>query len=451
MIQGTAARVLSLLQEYDLHEESSHNYRCNSPLRPGSNSQAFTLHIDDAEHGAFFDHVSGDKGSLYDLARALGVEISPVPVASSKRAYTGIADYAAAHGLTADELRAAGWRETNHQDRPALEFKTKTGPRWRYLDGVKPYYTSGKGYKRSWYGLNAETGKRMAEGHDLVLCNGEISVVAARSHGLAAACVTAGEKSIPSDLLDELKVFLGDEPVPIIVAFDCDPTGLRAGRAVAAQLREAGLIAKAVNLGLSTGGDLADFCQLHGANVLKELRLLPALSNEEIPLDLPAERSWSIVAAKDLKNLPPLKWIIPGEIPEQALVVIFGESGAGKSFVGLDYALRVAQDRTVVYIPTEGEWGYAKRVAAWCAHHHKEEGNLLFIFGAISFFDREAFELLMADLTAIRPTLLIVDTLAMAMAGGDENSSRDMGIILKACRRIQRTLNTTVMMSRARA
>lgn len=55
------------------------------------------------------------------------------------------------------------------------------------------------------------------------------------------------------------------------------------------------------------------------------------------------DRQWTIIHARELKNLPPLRWLIEKEIPENGLTVLFGESGVGKSFVALDYALRVAQ------------------------------------------------------------------------------------------------------------
>jgi hypothetical protein len=73
---GTAGRVLAALKPYGLRDEGSGKYRSNSPLRPGSNSHGFTLTIDDDEHGAFYDHVSGEQGSLYDLANRLGIERS---------------------------------------------------------------------------------------------------------------------------------------------------------------------------------------------------------------------------------------------------------------------------------------------------------------------------------------------------------------------------------------
>lgn len=153
-----------------------------------------------------------------------------------------------------------------------------------------------------------------------------------------------------------------------------------------------------------------------------------------------------VIHARDLKNLPPLRWIIQGEIPESSLCVIFGESGAGKSFVSIDYALRVAQSRRVVYIPTEGELGYRKRVEAWCKHNRLPEGDLHFIIGAINLYDKRAFQPLMETVNDLKPALVVIDTLAAASAGADENSSRDMGLILRSCRDIILGSDATVML-----
>lgn len=161
---------------------------------------------------------------------------------------------------------------------------------------------------------------------------------------------------------------------------------------------------------------------------------------------LPEYENFTIIHARDLKYLPPLTWLVPGEIVEGGLCVLYGESGAGKSFVSLDYALRVAQAAQVVYIPTEGEAGYRKRVAAWCHHHSKGEGNLQFIFGSVSLFDRATFDELLDTLQQMQPKLVIIDTLAMAMAGGDENSARDMGIVMRSCRAINHRLKAAVLL-----
>lgn len=263
----TSEKVLSALRSYDLRSEGGNKWRCNSPLRPGSNSHAFCVVIDDEEHGAYDDKVSGDQGSLYDLAAKLGIETptTRTPVADTKRAYDGIEDYAVAHGLTADYLLANGWSETNYQDRRALSFKTASGVRYRFIDGGAGSYKSVNGYKACWYGLQRAV--RMA--HDmetaLVLCNGEISTLAAQHAGIPACAFTGGERELPITLLKELRE-LWDGAVWL--AYDCDKTGRSTAGKIAVQLPRAVV----VDLKLGDKGDLADFIMLHGDEAFAQLR-----------------------------------------------------------------------------------------------------------------------------------------------------------------------------------
>lgn len=155
-------------------------------------------------------------------------------------------------------------------------------------------------------------------------------------------------------------------------------------------------------------------------------------------------RNWQIMHVSELKNLPPVKWLVPGEIPLGGLVVVFGQSGAGKSFLSLDYALRLAQEHAVVYIAGEGEWGYQQRVAAWCQHHRKDGGKLYICVGAVNLYDSADFGAFTDQITKHEPVLVVVDTLAMCMTGANENDTRDMGLVIRACKGIQRQLGCAV-------
>lgn len=275
----TAELVIERLQSYELRKEAG-EWRCNSPFRPGANSHSFTLKIEDGEHGAWFDHMSEEKGSLYDLAEKLGIETPKrEAVVDSKRKYAGLEDYATAHGVPAKAFIDAQWKEVQYQGRPALQFPTATGKRWRFLDGDGPSFKSDRGYRRCWFGLARAAELANEVGFPLIIVNGEPSVIVCHHFGLPACGVTSGEKKdIPAALLDELKEKYSGE---IVVALDCDSKGRSAARGMVEQLTGAGFTARAIDLMLGDKGDAADFCRLHTTGALKKLYTMPELAPVE--------------------------------------------------------------------------------------------------------------------------------------------------------------------------
>ncbi len=218
---------------------------------------------DDREHGWYKDHVSGEHGSLYDLAERLDVAITRLEASQTMRVFTGLKDYAEAHGVEDKVFAAWNWSVVAKDGRPALRFETAQGERWRFLDAEKPKYKSHHGFKACWYGLRKAAPLARQKALPLVICNGEASVVVAQHYGIPACCVSGGEGALPN-LLPGLKPYWDGE---IIVALDCDATGRRVADEVAERLPDA----KIADLGLTRKGDLADFCRLHTETAMSEL------------------------------------------------------------------------------------------------------------------------------------------------------------------------------------
>lgn len=433
---GTAGQILTRLASYRLREVGRGSYRANSPFRPGSDSESFTVTVDDDEHGAYYDHVTGERGSLYELAERLGVarpERQPEP--TTKRAYSGLGEYAAAHHTPAAAFRRAMWEETQKDGRPALKFPTNTGDRYRFLDGNKPTYKSPKDYRACWYGLKAAAAM---EG-PLVICNGEASTIAGQHYGVAACCVTGGEKgSVAPELVAELKsVAAGRE---VLVAFDSDETGRQAGTALAALLYANGLECRAVDLKLFKGGDLADFCGEHGQLAVAELLRLPAPSSAQQT----TAKGRKFFTLPELENMPPVKMLTP-IIPERGLVVAYGPSGAGKSFWALDMALELSQVTTVLYVAAEGQYGISDRAKAWQKHHNKAAGQITFALDRVALDQKGDVQAFIAEIARYKPRVVVIDTLARCMAEGDENNTRDMNRVIAGFEVIQQAIEGVVV------
>lgn len=201
------------------------------------------------------------------------------------QSFATFAEYAAYQGAPESAFIAAGWKprpvmhycSTHERERPALQFETKTGQRWRYIDGLKPKYASPTGYTRCLYHLPKAIAKAKQTGQPLAIVNGEAGQVVAFYHGIAATCVTSGEKSgIPSPLLDELKAGYPEGEISII--FDCDTPGRSAAAGLAQLLTLAGYTVRAIDLQLpNEGGDIANFCKANPVNTLAKLAALPDL------------------------------------------------------------------------------------------------------------------------------------------------------------------------------
>jgi len=279
-MSSTAEQVLAALAMYDLKREGK-EWRCNSPLRPGSNSHAFKVTIEDGEHGAYHDHVSGDHGSLYELAKHLGIAL-PERESEQRKGYSGLAEYAQAHGVTEDAFIAAGWSEVTYQGRPAFRFQTSTGVKFRFTDGKDPKFKPMEtGYQFCLYGL--KHGISMAhEKGVLVITNGEPSVIAAQHFGIPAICHTGGEnKHVPESLIEHLNtLYQGD----VIVALDCDKAGREGAVKWQKALVNGGYHPRVVDMRLMDKGDLADFCMLYEGSSLDALRNCDDLNPQTAPL-----------------------------------------------------------------------------------------------------------------------------------------------------------------------
>ncbi len=268
---GTLQNVQGALSGCNMKPHGRNEWRGNSPFRTGSDSNSFVLKADDDEHGTYFDHVEGAGGSLYQLAERLGIPLPErAPATVTKRAYSGLAEYAEAHGAPADAYERAKWVEVKHNGRAALEFPTASGSRWRFIDGNKPPFIHEAGYTPCWYGLRNAVGRAQEAGLPLVLCNGEPSVVSAQWWGIPAACITSsGERELKGKLLAELKESWGTRRV--IIALDCDDKGRAASEKLAKQLQDEGFATAVIDLGMTDGGDLADFCNLYREGALEAL------------------------------------------------------------------------------------------------------------------------------------------------------------------------------------
>jgi hypothetical protein len=169
-------------------------------------------------------------------------------------------------------------------------------------------------------------------------------------------------------------------------------------------------------------------------------------------------KRFKLLSIKDLEDLPPPTWLIDGIIEDNVLGVLYGASGDGKSFVALDWALCIATNQKwlnravnggqVIYVVAEGGRSFKKRIDAWVLENRMPAPtNMFVILDAVQFADPTHVDVLMSqiDEAVVAPRLIIIDTLARCFLGGDENSSKEMGLFIAACAEVQQRSGATVL------
>ena len=162
--------------------------------------------------------------------------------------------------------------------------------------------------------------------------------------------------------------------------------------------------------------------------------------------------------AKDLQDLAPQEWLVPGIIPKGALVGLIAPPEKYKTFIGLDLSLSVATGRRwlgryettrgpTIYVLAEGSSGLQKRVAAWADHCGTDPVGH-FVIEAVPLMDDVATTAFIREVNqaVANPALIVFDTLARCMVGGDENSARDMGILIANADRVREATGATVIL-----
>ena len=239
----------------------------------------------------------------------------------------------------------------------------------------------------------------------------------------------------------------------VVIIPDADEAGERHAQVVISQLVGVSKSVRKVDLPeLQAKQDIVDW--LDAGHTKKELAQL--VKQSEIIADKPAEVPQDIVAdAPDifptynmefLRNMPPVEWLVDGLLTRHGFAIAYGEPGSGKSFLAIDIALSVAYGRAwagkevrqgaVLYIAGEGVGGLGKRVKAWCQSRGVEGDAPFFVLPtAVRFREQDEVEKLMRTISSFGQqfTLVVVDTVARALLGGDENSATDAGLFVAAC------------------
>ena len=149
------------------------------------------------------------------------------------------------------------------------------------------------------------------------------------------------------------------------------------------------------------------------------------------------------------------EFLIEDILERDKVILIFGDSGAGKSFVVFDMLLSIAtggkyhgkytEKASCYYFGGEGGSGIARRVAAWSAGRGVEvepEDRIFFSTLAPMLPDEKEEDRLVRTISnkmrqvGERPAVFCIDTLNSCM-NGSENDASDMGAFIRAINRVR--------------
>ncbi len=219
------------------------------------------------------------------------------------------------------------------------------------------------------------------------------------------------------------------------------------------------LVLQAEVAGLPEGGadDLPALAQRAGvptAELDTYLQRISAAAGAEIKVKRSRLR---VIRPSELARRPGVSWHMKGVLPRGELIVVYGASGSGKSFVVWDLVAavaravawrgrKVAQGR-VVYVVAEGSGGFSKRIEAYAKHHDLPDLNSvgveLIVAAPNLLTDSDPNELIREVGHA---DIIVLDTWAQVTPGSDENAGKDMGAALGRCKRIHEATGATILL-----
>jgi phage/plasmid primase-like uncharacterized protein/RecA/RadA recombinase len=251
-------------------------------------------------------------------------------------------------------------------------------------------------------------------------------------------CVVAYSANNLPGIVGQLREAHGETQEIVIVA-DNDTSGVGRNKADEASAKYGGRIVMP-----PTDGDANDYHQ-SGADLATLL--------------FPPTDDWLIQADVFSEQPAPVRWQIKGWLQSQALIMVHGPSGGGKTFMVLDMVMSVAskgavsewfgnkvRHGAVVYLAGEGHHGLRGRVAAWKQHHGVSGLDMWLSRHGLELNTSEGYQKTSEAIRALSnsPDIIVIDTLHRFL-DGDENSAQEAKGMLDACSALTQEFGCSVI------
>ena len=138
------------------------------------------------------------------------------------------------------------------------------------------------------------------------------------------------------------------------------------------------------------------------------------------------------------------EWLLHHVIEAKVVAVLAGPRASFKSFIALDWAMRIATAGSPVALLSGEGGGLGRRVKAWMQTFGGGQDlralPVLALERPLNLNREEEMAMLVEamDKAGIRPTLVVIDTLSKFSAGMDENSNQEVAAYLSAVSRFIR-------------
>jgi hypothetical protein len=165
--------------------------------------------------------------------------------------------------------------------------------------------------------------------------------------------------------------------------------------------------------------------------------------------------NFQLLGREAISELKPPSWAVKNIFPAQGIAAFYGPSGSGKTFAVFDMACAIADGKywfgyktkklPVAFLMLEGSQGLKPRADAWEKQNNRPiPDGIRFCTDPFDLTNKNHIEKMAGQLS--QGCILIIDTLNQASAGLDENSSKDMGLILANSQALMRKTNGLVIL-----
>jgi hypothetical protein len=163
---------------------------------------------------------------------------------------------------------------------------------------------------------------------------------------------------------------------------------------------------------------------------------------------------------------PEFTYLVDGFLSDGDKSIVGGASQSGKSFLAIEIAMCIAYNIAffgcavrpglVIYQAGEGARGIKKRLRAWRKHHKAEfsrDTPFVLLRSPIDIYKPDGdTDALIAEIKTLCTMfdvplrLIVIDTLNTAAGGAEENSSRDMGMVMANIAKLNAATGAAVML-----